>query len=465
MSDVQPDTAAAIAFLRHWPEPWVLTAIDPEKKQAPETRSFGRNSEREAAVWIERWQGVWNVYFSVNQPKVGHLPTKKMGKAEIGSARALHCDVDPADPPEGCIDVTAHYARERIAILARIEAHSKRPSLCIDSGNGFQPIWELVEPYAIKTAGEIEQIESRNRQLEHELVGDNCHNIDRILRLPGTLNIPDAKKRAKGRVVTLAKLVWREERRHSVSDFNPSVKCQNERPKSKAGPNPEVNGERNPEERLRPGEPIRNIANNLYKIMREGLAADTKGHYNGDRSRALFAINCALVRANLSISEIRDINLARSNKLTEHVYEQSDPAKYALRQAEQAFAAVLAEIEATADLPELGSEDMLAVTFVNAHSLKLRHVAEMGRWYRWDGCKWAVDRTNEVLDMVRHHIRTTTSRSIKRRLLSLPLKSWREATAEWRWCPRTSTLTRFCLTRQAALSTCVRAKCAHATRQ
>ena len=44
-----------------------------------------------------------------------------------------------------------------------------------------------------------------NVQLELLFGGDNCHNVDRILRLPGTINIPDAKKLKKGRKPTRKK--------------------------------------------------------------------------------------------------------------------------------------------------------------------------------------------------------------------------------------------------------------------
>jgi hypothetical protein len=53
--------------------------------------------------------------------------------------------------------------------------------------------------------------------------GDKCHNIDRIMRLPGTINVPNAKKRKMGRVPTLAYLVEDEtdwSRTYSLDDFD-----------------------------------------------------------------------------------------------------------------------------------------------------------------------------------------------------------------------------------------------------
>ena len=54
---------------------------------------------------------------------------------------------------------------------------------------------------------DLDRVERINRQLAADLGGDNCHNIDRIMRLPGTINVPNAKKRKAGRVPTLAYVV------------------------------------------------------------------------------------------------------------------------------------------------------------------------------------------------------------------------------------------------------------------
>ena len=49
-----------------------------------------------------------------------------------------------------------------------------------------------------------ERVEAENRAIDAALGGDATFNIDRLLRLPGTLNFPNRKKRAKGRQVARA---------------------------------------------------------------------------------------------------------------------------------------------------------------------------------------------------------------------------------------------------------------------
>src|SRR5262249_5362482 len=44
-------------------------------------------------------------------------------------------------------------------------------------------------------------------------------NIDRILRLPGTINLPTAKKRKDGRVACPAKLLWFNDARYPLDAF------------------------------------------------------------------------------------------------------------------------------------------------------------------------------------------------------------------------------------------------------
>jgi hypothetical protein len=183
--DLKPDTSAAIAFLRaaHPDGPWPLTAIPPERGRPPTGRVFLPLEHEHAAGWIDALQGVAGLYYSVNEVR-SEFRGVKATKADIVAAHYAHVDVDHLDG------------------LERLRTYKLPPSFIVFSGGGYQAFWKLAEPTA-----DLDRVERINRQLAADLGGDNCHNIDRIMRLPGTINLPNAKKRAAGRVPTLAYIV------------------------------------------------------------------------------------------------------------------------------------------------------------------------------------------------------------------------------------------------------------------
>src|SRR5690606_29763741 len=75
------------------------------------------------------------------------------------------------------------------------------PSFVIDSGGGLQAFWRLDGP-----ALNLASIETINLQVRDFFEADACQNIDRLMRVPGSVNWPDARKKARGRVPSLAKL-------------------------------------------------------------------------------------------------------------------------------------------------------------------------------------------------------------------------------------------------------------------
>ena|GEM_PF-4413147 len=52
-----------------------------------------------------------------------------------------------------------------------------------------------------------QELEAYNVQLEKVFQADHCHNCDRIMRLPGTINVPTEKKAKKGRKPALTRLI------------------------------------------------------------------------------------------------------------------------------------------------------------------------------------------------------------------------------------------------------------------
>lgn len=60
------------------------------------------------------------------------------------------------------------------------------------------------------------------------------------------------------------------------------------------------------------------------------------GHFGGDRSRAVWFVINELVRRSQSADAIVAILLDRGNRISDHIYDQADPEKYAKRQVEKA---------------------------------------------------------------------------------------------------------------------------------
>jgi len=97
---------------------------------------------------------------------------------------------------------------------------SRRPTILVHTGNGLQYWWLYTEPVPISEAWPLERFEAINRGLAQALGGDAVHDLARVLRVPGTLNLPDAKKRARGCVPVMAKLLWADGPTYRPSDFD-----------------------------------------------------------------------------------------------------------------------------------------------------------------------------------------------------------------------------------------------------
>lgn len=167
--------------------PWVLSAIVPDGRIT--TLTFTSDKSEQMRQWIASRNGAENLYFQVNSSGDKKL-AKKASKDDIVAADWLHVDVDPK------------FGEAKADILARVQAFRLRPSAVIDSGGGYQAFWRVA------STDELDDVEATNRWLAAELGGDHCHNIDRIMRLPGTTNVPNKKKRKVGREPCLAVVVW-----------------------------------------------------------------------------------------------------------------------------------------------------------------------------------------------------------------------------------------------------------------
>lgn len=333
MSQPAPKTDEAIEFLKklRTQGPWTLTSILPDRGKIT-TKTFSFEQLSELKKWIDGFQGIRNIYFTLNTIK-SSLDTKPQ-KTDISELSALHCDCD--------IRVGEDFSTGRERILKKLKEFTPEPSIIIDSGNGFQPIFLLQEPVVLDGTVEMaEEYESYNRQLEILLEGDHCFNVDRILRLPGTINVPDAKKIKKGRIPVIASIVAWIDKKYSLLDFTKApTKIQLPITLGKeqlpgGGEKIKISGNVAPIYIEDLSKKNINIPDKIKVLIVQGFDPDEPNKYPS-RSEPLFAVCCALVRAGADDETIFGVITNRDNAIASSVLDKPRPERYATKQIQDA---------------------------------------------------------------------------------------------------------------------------------
>lgn len=122
-------------------------------------------------------------------------------KADVGCVTALWADVDFKDVPQDA-------AREKI------KSFPIPPSACVRSGGGVHVYWFLVYPAFESSFGVVESINAGILGALGAQLG--TQNVDRILRVPGTLNI---KGRYGATKPTCEVAWWKPEKRYPLDQF------------------------------------------------------------------------------------------------------------------------------------------------------------------------------------------------------------------------------------------------------
>lgn len=330
---VQPDSRAAVAFLRQWSPagPWVLTSIVPDGRTT--TNTFFANKWQEAAAWITERQGRENIYFHVNPTR--RALDRKASKEDVERLAWLHIDIDPRAGED--------FEEERERALDLLRTYRLAPTVIVDSGGGYQGFWRLIPSDKLVIGGSVakaQELEAYNIQLEKEFGADHCHNVDRIMRLPGTINVPTAKKKKKGRKPSLAKLVEFNEITYSLDQFTPAPRVQTyEAGLAGSGP-PKIHITGNiadiGTEELKDWAHANGkaISDHTLALIATGQDPLDPSRYPS-RSEALFRVCCDLVRAEVPDEMIFGV-ISGSNEIAASVRDKPGWEGYALRQVERA---------------------------------------------------------------------------------------------------------------------------------
>lgn len=330
------DSSKSVEFLKKWePDgPWNLMAISPDRKQLD---SATLTDEKQALSWVEKHNGKDNVYFLVNEATSqfnnnSQNTKKKASKNDMFSAKWLHIDIDPQEGH----DIQEEQKRALDLLTDRLPKGIPDPTVIIFSGGGYQGFWRLRAPYKIDgVVKQAEEFELYNKRLEQVFGGDHCHNVDRIMRLPGTVNIPDAKKRKKGRVETVARLLQFNQKQYDLDDFKKAQAVQTSGP---ARDTKDVNIPGNVE-RIQDLAELDdyNVPDRLKIIISQGHHPDQPKEGDNSRSAWLFDCVCGLVRCGVPDAIIYSLITDPDWHISSSVVELKGGAdRYARRQIQRA---------------------------------------------------------------------------------------------------------------------------------
>jgi len=332
----QPNNTAAINFLKRWSPlgPWVLTAIQTDRK-AIATKTFRPKDEDALVAWLSLYNGNRNLYFHVNTT-INDL-SKKAEREDIKEVPWLHVDIDPRAGENLEDEKTRCYG----LLTTKLPEGVPPPSVIIFSGGGYQAFWKLKEPIVIN--GDItlaEGAKQYNQQLEVLFGADNCHNIDRIMRLPGSVNIPDARKLKKGRTATVAELIEFNDSTYPLTQFSPATTVQipEEKGFNSGSSTPLVQISGNIERMSDVAELDKwSVPDRVKVIIVQGNHPDEPKTGDNSRSNWLFDALCNLVRCNVPDDVIYSIITDPDFAISESVIDKGVNAeKYAKRQIERA---------------------------------------------------------------------------------------------------------------------------------
>lgn len=286
-----------------------LTAINPNGGPTI-TETFDETENDKCLAWLSSKGEKYNLYWSVGE--INKKITKKAERTDITSVRFLHVDLDPRAGE----DVAAEQAR----ILSKLNTFAPSPSHTIFSGGGYQALWSLKNPIEIKgDLAKAEEAKLYNIALENALGGDRTHNIDRLLRLPGTINRPDTKKIAKGRVLALAELVCSNAIEYPLEVFRKAAAAVTAVVPPVSTTSIDLN-------KL-------NLSERVKAIIILGHDPLEPNKYGTSRSEFLYLVCCALAKAAISVEDCYSIITNPAWGISSSVLDKKgNVEKYAMRQ-------------------------------------------------------------------------------------------------------------------------------------
>ncbi|WP_197646317.1 AAA family ATPase [Tabrizicola soli] len=171
-----------------------LRALDPAGGGAVSLNGRLDNPAERAALmdFIRQHNGRRNLYVGINPRRLDMAGTGENASAQdVVARRTVVLDLDHKDAP----DADQGWTRTVDALRAELD-----PLMVVDSGNGVHvwlPVENLSGPDVVASAAPLAAAMAR-------LGADHMADAPRIIRLPFTVNLPNASKRARGAVMRIA---------------------------------------------------------------------------------------------------------------------------------------------------------------------------------------------------------------------------------------------------------------------
>jgi hypothetical protein len=335
---VKADYPAAVAFALSLPTKQIhLCAIHPTKtligKDGREhTVIHGRSFDRSDAAGILDWISTaqdhrrFNLYYNGNDMScsLGKFKWKvKASEADMSVLHFLHCDSEVDKALRGMAFDTA-----RAELLARIQTDDKPPSIIIDSGNGYQLFWQ-VDPVII-TDENREDIKARNIALRDKFNGDNCQDLCHVMRLPFTLNYPNAAKLARGRKVVASGIVSDDRAlyRYSMKEF-PAAKIEQSSSQKHTTSAHASTSKHAASAHADLGSPwpsmnvsLVKLDSDLVRLIEHGPKEGARQIGDGSRSAWLYYVVSELRRLNWALEDVLGILLNPDYAINAHIADQ-----------------------------------------------------------------------------------------------------------------------------------------------
>lgn len=146
-------------------------------------------SDPELITWVKERNPTHNLYFTLNEAAAS--PNKKPSERDITCVHGIGFDCDPIK------ELPLEEEKQRLRKLGQDMLLNAEypPTYVIMTGNGIQGVFLLKEP---RCKFDSDHIKGLGKRLQTALGADTTANLDRLYRLPGTVNRPTPSKKKRG---------------------------------------------------------------------------------------------------------------------------------------------------------------------------------------------------------------------------------------------------------------------------